>query len=110
MTKYKIYEKHGSLVRVRNEVARKLYNAGYEVALMPCKLRFDNGWVSPFIIKDDNETFSHKINDFTYYNCNSETGYYPHYYVKTVDLQDFYKREEKRKSEMSDSEVKPTKE
>lgn len=82
-----------SYVKVRKEIARKFYNQGFDVRLLPCKvseqaLYAKNAWVQAVIInkKDSEETknaFDRTVNSYRYYNCqNAELGYYPHYYIE----------------------------
>ena len=50
---------------------------------------FDNnykGFIQPVVIsyKEDGgeNQFDRTVNEFEYYNCNSEMGYYAHYFIK----------------------------
>lgn len=71
------------MIRVNKATARKLYRNGCEIHLLPCKVRLKNEWVSPIAIslETHNETFDRVVNQYEYYNCNAELGYYAHYYV-----------------------------
>ena len=77
--------------RVNNKgTARKLYRNGITIHLIPCKVRLNNEWVKPVSIsildKDVGlDTFDHRVNNYTHYNCNAELGYYPHYYISEED-------------------------
>ena len=86
-----------SYKKVTNPIARKMYNIGCDILLLPCKVNafivFDKnyrGFVQPVTISlktciHDANKFDRSVNDFEYYNCNSEMGYYSHYYVSEED-------------------------
>lgn len=74
-----------SMKKIRKDVARKLYNRGDSVYLLPCKVRLDNEWMRPFKINKesaDNRDFEVIVNTFNYYNCNSELGMRPSFYIE----------------------------
>lgn len=96
--------------RVNKRQALKAWCNGQEVGLLPCNARPGSIWISvswhnPIVWREnkfnnddtghtaywkdlyhtdnaDEANFQSLINDFTYYNCNYETGYYPHFYLK----------------------------
>lgn len=83
--------------QVNKPTARKMYNKGYDVALLPCKVSlrrlsdtYDYEWIQLVTINiKDSE---HEVNKFDRtvlhyegYNCNAELGYYAHYYVLEED-------------------------
>lgn len=87
-------------MKVTKPIARKMYRAGYEVLLLPCKVSesaLDKNvktFVQPVTIKveeslDKINQFDRSVNSFEYYNCNSELGYYSHYYVSVDDYKTF---------------------
>lgn len=80
--------------KVTKPQAKKMFYQGVELYLLPCKvneialLSNSEYWVKPCVIqlKEDEEKeeqFEKWVNEFEYYNCNSQLGYYAHYYVKT---------------------------
>lgn len=82
-----------SYKRVRKNVARRLFNEGVKIYLLPCKIReeFISKSTDPFCLfvvetsldeEDETKTFDKVVNAFEYYNCNSEAGYYAKYYIK----------------------------
>ena len=82
-----------SYKKVTKPTARKLFNRGVEVYLLPSKVNafivFDKnyeGFIQPVVIshKEDGgeNQFDRTVNEFEYHNCNSEMGYYAHYYIK----------------------------
>lgn len=73
-----------NLIRINKNVARKLYNLGFNVGVCPCKANPESpwclmGWYNKY---DHGYTFDKLIAKFTWYNCNSELGKYPAYYVE----------------------------
>lgn len=77
--------------KVNKPTARKLFNGGKEVYLLPNKANpivLDpnyKGMYEPVVITkkgDEDNQFDRLVNSFEYYNCNNEVGYYAHYYIK----------------------------
>jgi hypothetical protein len=72
--------------------ARRLYNEGITIYIVPCKVfpDFNNNWIKPFdlnikeFLKENEKynNFDSRINNFAYYNCNSELGNYIHFYIE----------------------------
>lgn len=61
--------------KVSKTQARKLFERGEWVFLMPSKIPFDSKWITPAAIHYLHElSFDGAVDAFTYYNCNSETG------------------------------------
>lgn len=84
--------------KVNKPTARKLYYEGISIYLIPCKVSevclddTQKTWVKPCIINmfttDESENkFDRAVNNFEYYNCNAELGYYARYYVTEEDLE-----------------------
>lgn len=93
MQKESFYSNHLKCVveRIDKRTARKLYNAGKTIYLQGCTMRFDNMWQSACPISKDREqwegqNFDSTVNEYTYYNCDSERGRYVHFYVREKDL------------------------
>lgn len=86
--------------KINKPLARRMYNMGYSVYLLPCKvnevvLTIKDAMIQPVIIsffesKFEENKFDRTVNEFEYYNCNAELGYYAHYYVTEQDY-DSYK-------------------
>ena len=76
-------------VRVTKIKARKIYNDGNTVYLIPDMMRLDNAWQSPCSIsKKDNggdREFDARVNEFVYYNCDRVRGHGVKYFVKQSD-------------------------
>lgn len=69
--------------RISKATARKLYNAGEEICILPCKMNPENMWWKPMVLQIDEEngaSFDGVVNAATFYNCNYETGYYLAFY------------------------------
>ena len=67
-------ERNGTYRRVRKDVARKIYNNGGSVYMLPENIRLDNAWISPMEMSGS-IPFSDYVNAYEFYNClNSETG------------------------------------
>lgn len=72
----------GSLARISKPTARKLFKAGYELIITPCKMMPlpDAPDSLACRIQSTNDTFEQYVNAFTYANCSHEVGYYPAFY------------------------------
>ena len=87
------------MLKINKIKAERLYNEGSTIYLVPCKVYpdFNSPWVKPFPIdlkkvKTEYEgypdlielhgNFKSRINNFEYYNCNSELGNYTHFYIE----------------------------
>lgn len=68
--------------RISKQEARKLYNNGVNVYIIPCKanLRHFMWYDSYFNIKENEGDFDFLVGCVKYYNCNNEVGLYPAYY------------------------------
>lgn len=83
--------------KINKPTARKMYNRGFSIQLLPCRCRFSdeyNTWFVPFITDitkstEDCNKFDRMVSSFEYYNCNAELGYYAHYYVTEEDYNKF---------------------
>ena len=74
-------------VRVNKTKARKMYNQGKQVYLIQDMMRLDNAWQSPCPIDNKNgRDFDGIVNEFRFYNCDSERGQGVKYFVKQSDL------------------------
>ncbi len=82
-----LYGKRRTVQCVNKRRAKREYLDGKTVYLLPSNCGLVNPWVSLCPINKDNEqwqgdNFDNRVNNFQYYNCNYELGYYPHYYVE----------------------------
>lgn len=75
--------------RVTKKTARAAYRAGLTVLWCPVNLAPFTSWGLEMPINAqnwncDNKTFDEVLNEYTFYNCNNETGKYPAYYIPVV--------------------------
>ena len=80
----KILAYSGQYTRVRKDVARRLYNEGKTIYLTPSNIAASdsNLWIKPHPISNEGEKdFDVKVNQFEYYNCNCELGYYTNFWI-----------------------------
>lgn len=83
-------EKHYSqmlgreVVRVDKRKAEKYFLAGATILVLSCNMRFDNFWQHPCPLQKDKThaiNFEYWVDEFEFYNCDSERGYYAKFYV-----------------------------
>lgn len=83
--------------KINKKVARKMYNSGCTLLLLPCKvsetvLYEDSAWIKPTevsMIKCE-DVFDKVINEYEYYNCTAELGRYTHYYVSYEEVEKYH--------------------
>ena len=69
--------------RISKAAARKLYQRGEEIYMLPCKLNPEGMYFNPMGLQIDEENgsaFDSVVNAAEYYNCNYECGYYMAFY------------------------------
>lgn len=66
--------------RINRRTARKLYDNGMTIYLLPSKAAIGSIWICPLPISGQSD-FDKKVNAYQYYNCNKEVGKRVHYYV-----------------------------
>lgn len=73
------------MTKITKGMARKLYNEGAEIMVIPNRVR-PNGMLAGWITKpDDNSvSFEQMCNAVHYYNCSPETGMTLVYYAKEI--------------------------
>lgn len=74
----------GKYTRVRKDVARKLFKEGRVIYLTPSNVQASdcNMWIKPYPINNEGKRdFDSTVNQFEYYNCNSELGYYACFWI-----------------------------
>ena len=77
--------------KISKTIARKLYNKGVTLILAPCNTfpKLSDTTFPKFWVRISNEyggNFDAYVNQFEYFNCNSELGYYSSFYVKKEEL------------------------
>lgn len=91
MNKMEFKSKRGcTYVRISKKRACKLFTQKHTIVIAPCNMRLFTEWGGWSVLQSDTEnnpvTFERCVNLFTYYNCNSELGKYPSFYVgKTIN-------------------------
>lgn len=69
--------------KITKTTARKLFNEGKTIYLLPCKAVIGSCWIVPTpICKSlDEGDFDKSVNAYEYYTCSNATGKYSHYYI-----------------------------
>ena len=73
------------MYKITKGMARKLYNDGAEVMIIPNRVRTDGilaGWITK--PQDNSVSFEQACNAIHYYNCSPETGMELAYYAKEI--------------------------
>ena len=81
--------KAAGMTRISKHHAARLYNQGKTVYLLPCKVNPSSPWACPAGVQrrpDSNRTLEEYATRYSVYNCNTELGRYPAYYVADRDL------------------------
>lgn len=78
-----------NLKRVNKTTAKKLYNSGFDVLFIPCKLNPENNYFcmgiveNKFLESNSGIDFEKLENSFSYYNNRPDTGKYTAFYIST---------------------------
>lgn len=87
MTKLTITDAASRYDRISKQEARKLWDAGKPVYIIACKMRPGMPFSMGMNICRDEAggwtDFQSVCNNFMFYNCSYETGYYPAFYTVT---------------------------
>lgn len=70
-----------SLERVSKRTARRYYNNGESIILLPVKCYSEQFAFETGENHNEVKEFDKLVNEFEYYNCNHECGYYTAFYV-----------------------------
>lgn len=73
--------------RINKPEARKLYNLGRPITILPCNANPNSPWFSNSTVsKESGRDFNTLVNEFIFYNCNtSELGRRPAFYAITIN-------------------------
>lgn len=74
-----------NVTKINKTQARKLFNDGVMIYLLPCRVGFNNCWIVPHSIikgEDEHADFDRILNNFEYYNCGYGLGNYTAFYTK----------------------------
>lgn len=76
--------KNMTFTRVSKPTAKKAFNQGEKIAVLPCKFGFYL-WQYRLITEKSvyNPDFDKFVNEFEYYNCSAELGKYAAFYLMT---------------------------
>lgn len=80
-------DKQKFVTRINKSEARKLYNLGRPIVVLPCKANPNSPWFSNSTVsKESGRDFNTLVNEFIYYNCNTaELGRRPAFYIVAVN-------------------------
>lgn len=80
------FEKDGkNYVRISKLKAKRLFENGQTIFLLPAKMNPYNMWTCLDSISKENEVdFERLVNSFTYYNCLPEVGTYPKFFISEI--------------------------
>ena len=67
--------------RISMTVARRLFNKGIEIYMLPSKAVIGSIWILPIGIHQDGTSFDARVKAYRYYNCSAETGKRVHFYI-----------------------------
>lgn len=69
--------------KINKTAARKLYNAGTTITIIPCNMLVSSPWYATprYNINRDFLNFDNLCNEISAYNCNNETGNRLVYYI-----------------------------
>lgn len=71
--------------RISKQAARARHNSGLACYALPCKTRLCNMWTPPAAVPvytPQGVAFTEWLNEYEYYNCNSELGRYAAFYKR----------------------------
>ncbi len=74
----------GKYTRIRKDVARRLFNRGRIIYLTPSKIVASDSsmWIKPYPINNRaGQDFDSIVNNFEFYNCCWELGYYTNFWI-----------------------------
>ena len=74
-----IYGETLTLQRVSKRTAKKLFSEGKRVFIQPSNYYPFGAWYNAMEIHED---FDRVSTEYAWYNCDSERGYYPSFYVQ----------------------------
>lgn len=80
--------------KIRKDTARRAYNTGFMVILLPSKCGFNSMWVQGVRAEKSFQDidFDNLVNSFEYYNCCAELGRTAAYYMDKSDYDNFINR------------------
>lgn len=70
--------------KIKKYQARMCWETNTPFWIAPCNMRLDSAFctcVNPENAKTNFDSFDAFLNSYIFYNCNRQTGFYPHYYT-----------------------------
>lgn len=81
-----IKDKDRTYTRISKTAAKKMFESGREILLCPVNLRPGEPWHPECSIKKDEQNFDTYIAMFKSHTANNaETGFYPAFYIETLN-------------------------
>lgn len=80
-----LYDLNGNGHKVRQATkskAKKVYDNGGCIWLHPCDMRINNVWQSPYPRDNSDGDFEKVVSEYSYFNCNKESGRYPIFFIE----------------------------
>lgn len=68
--------------RISMAAARRLFNNGVEIYMLPSKVAVENIWILPANLHKGDSSFDVQVSAYRYYNCSAETGNRIHFYIE----------------------------
>jgi hypothetical protein len=68
--------------RINKTEAKKLFNKGRKIFLVPGGANLNSKWITPYAITKRSGSFDKLVNSFEYYNCHAPFRDYAWYYIK----------------------------
>jgi len=84
----KILAYSNQYTRIRKDVARRLFKEGKTIYLTPSNVAASdsNMWIKPYPINNRaGQDFDSVVNNYKYYNCCYELGYYTNFWINTEE-------------------------
>ena len=68
--------------RISMTTARRLFNKGIEIYMLPSKVAVGGIWILPANLHMGDSSFDAQVSEYRYYNCSAETGNRIHFYIE----------------------------
>lgn len=82
--KFYSYKLKAMIRQLRKSAAKKMWEDGQTIYLLPSSVYFDSEWITPMPTSkgtSHHDTFESLIDEFAYYNCNNQFGRRIHYFA-----------------------------
>lgn len=81
---FKMRDREGKTFTVKQvtaTIARKVFEEGKTIWLQACNLMPNTFWHDPYPVTNKEGEFEKLVNAYKYYECNTECGRYPIYFI-----------------------------